>query len=708
MSGALLSRTALKAITRLSCVLLAGLHDASAVDSSGRNSHFWITIRPGAGSSRGNVEDLVLANGYRSVNLESSLLSCESEKDGSETVYRITWKGNNLIGNASADTLQFNVVAGADTLGGLELRDLKVGGADPAKHGLELESYWKKITPRRVDGRRTPKNYVEIQGSIVLRNRSLKTEDPKHPFADVKEGHEMGPTPYKPTTPAKLRAFPEFSWDQVPRTMLIRKSSAYTDAEIKAIAENYDLVVLEKANGAGKDSCSEGMLDTGARLKKINPDIKTLFYWNSRIFFGHYGIDDTISQHLDDWISKTFFIRDGLKTYVRENKDFLKWWVGCCAKMIADPAIDGTFVDKAGVPVYMLDALYKATPANKLVMNNNAEARQRIGYVDGTYREGWSGGHDPDTIATTIAIAHETGINKKMQILRMPVKSATSPRDMEDKIDRGLAIYLLYAQPYSYFYWQVTVDARKGKLWQWDASHIDQLNRPLGKPLGSYVRDDRVYTRTFEHCDVFMDLRPTGSTRILWKNNVGDPALKGGGYSRTDDSYILKGGGAFAAKSDRFFFMSDAHYGDGLVKVSVDGMKDAPEAKAGIMFRESLEANAAMVAVLRDAAGKMHMVYRSRQGGNLARAGMAKSSRSRYAMIARKGDAYTGYASADGESWSQIAEVKVPMAEKVEMGMAVASHSKTAQATVAFSGFERIEPSAKNGMDDGAFDEVGE
>uniref|UniRef100_UPI00356759BF putative glycoside hydrolase n=1 Tax=Pontiella sp. TaxID=2837462 RepID=UPI00356759BF len=541
------TRVRRKPLIGLVCVLLAGAQAASGVDSSGRNSHFWITVQPGAGSDAGRAGELVLANGYRSVNLDSPDLACVRTKEGSEWRYEITWTGNNLIDGPQAETVQFIIAADA-AAGTAVLREVKVNGAAPAQCGLVLEHDLSVVKPKRVNGRRAPKNYVEIQGSLVLRNPALNTEDPEHPFADIKGGHDMEPTPYAPSPAAKLQSFPAFSWDTVPRGMLIRKSSAYTDEEIQAIARNYDLVVLEKANGAGQGSVSLGMKHTAARLKKVNPDIKILFYWNSRIFFGHYGIDDTISEHMDDWISQTFFIRDGLKTYVRENPDFLQWWVGCCEKMIADPSIDGTFVDKAGVPVSMLDALYRATPVNKLVMNNNAEVRKRIGYVDGTYREGWSGGYDDDTIAKTLAIAHETGLNKKMQILRMPVHGATSQRQMEDWIDRNLAIYLLYAEPYAYFYWQATVDAHKGARWEWEASYVDQLNRPLGKPLGPYVRDNKVYTRSFEHCDVYMDLRPEPNsehiTRILWKNDIGGAVPAGGGYSRTDDRYILQGGGA--------------------------------------------------------------------------------------------------------------------------------------------------------------------
>ncbi|WP_442506777.1 putative glycoside hydrolase [Novipirellula sp. SH528] len=686
------------------CLLLAGAQVASAVDSSGRNSHFWITLRPNAGAPSGTNEDVVLANGYRRVDLASPDLACKRVASGSKRVLQIAWKGNDLLGDAGAETLQFNVVAEAGDKK-FTIQDVTVNGENATTKGLVLERSVSKYIPRKLNGRRPPKNYFEIHGSIVLRNPALNEEDPEHPFSDLKSGYTMRSTPYPPTTPEKLKAFPAFSWDKVPRTMLIRKTTAYTDAEIKAIANHYDLVVLEKANSAGQKGTMAGMLHTGARLKRINPDIKILFYWNSRIFFGHYGIDNSIDQHRDEWIDSKFTIRDGLPTYDRNNPGFLKWWVGCCEKMIAHPQIDGTFVDKSGVPISMLDALYQATPANKLVMNNNAAARQRIGYVDGTYREGWSGGGNPDTVAETIAIGRETGLNKKMQILRMPVKGAANKREMEDRIDRNLAIYLLYAEEYSYFYWQATVDAKKGKIWEWETSYIDQLNRPLGKPLGPYTRDNHVFTRSFEHCDVFMDYQPKSksrsATRILWKNDIGSPPLAGSGMSSTDDTYKIEGGGAFAGKTDQFFYLSDAHYGDGAVRASVDSFDESSaDAKAGVMFRESLAADAKMVAVLRDPSGRMHMVYRPGTGAALVSAGAVDAAQDRYAMLVRKGDTFVGSYSADGTNWTHISQVSIPMSEKIEMGMAVASHNPTALTAATFSGFARIETSSKSNDDD--------
>lgn len=65
-------------------------------------------------------------------------------------------------------------------------------------------------------------------------------------------------------------------------------------------------MVLEKANGG-----ISGYWEKATLLKKYNPDIKILYYWNSRIYFGHNGVDDSIEDKRDEYINPKFVIRGG-------------------------------------------------------------------------------------------------------------------------------------------------------------------------------------------------------------------------------------------------------------------------------------------------------------------------------------------------------------------------------------------------------------
>jgi len=794
------------------------------VNSSGRNSHFWITLRPQAGTASGADTDLVLANGYRSVNLSSPDLSCTRVDNGSNWVYQITWTGNSLFGDAGAETLQFNVVVEAfsgatyvysadenassvtslgndstptdidnnwgvgtdyDIDAGESIRmsqqDFTVDGVDLASSGLALveneftnmkvietnEGYAHKIifgvgTNLAAASFQQPSETYSVSGesfsvtgagsnaanrewaisqvsfSFIVRNPSLTVEDTDYPFSDLADGHSYGPTPYEPTTPEKLaNAFPQFSWDRIPRTMLVRKgSNSFTNNEARRVANRYDIVVLEKANGG-----MEGYWDKAAHLKSYNPDIVVVYYWNSRIYYGHNGIDDAIEDpaNWDAWIDPDYTIRDW-PTYQRENPDLIVWWAGVCHKIMglipgyaADGVtplqdfenwehgspIDGYFIDKAGVPVSMLQPLYEGSADYNFCMNNNGDNRDRIMYLDGTYDEGYTGDGSVTAIAKAIALAQESGKNQKLTMLRNPASSPTNKREMEDHIDNTLAYYLAYAEKYAYYYHQKTVDATDAD-WQWITDYYDQFNRPLGQPFGDAIRDGWIYVRSFERCDLYLDLETDSGgklSRILWKNDIGSPALAGSGYSSTDDTYTLQGNGNISGTADNFFFLSDLHYGGGEVVVSIDSLDNThANARAGIMFRERNEPvtteldfaedytaayrngtillpEARMVAVLRDPAGNMHMVYRSTTGGNLLSAGVADAALGPNAKLTRSGGTFTGYTSPDGEAWAEIAQVTLSMAEKVEMGMAVCSGDNSALAQATFSAFSRLEDS---------------
>ncbi|MGJ8676597.1 MAG: putative glycoside hydrolase [Akkermansiaceae bacterium] len=568
-----------------------------------------------------------------------------------------------------------------------------------------------------------------ISFSLNLLDPSMDSEDPHFPYSDLAEGDLYAETPYSPTSQEKIEdGFPEFSWDRIPRTTLIRKNIAYTDDEIERMAKLFDLVILEKANSAGFDVPYQGVWDTASRLKEHNPDIKVVFYLNSRIYFSDYGISTEMGENYDAYIHPTFTIRNSLPTINRSNPDVVDWWKGVIFKMIglddglspegipySTSPLDGVFVDKAGIPISMLKEVYDELPSNKIMMNNNNGDRSRISQVDGTYREDWRG-DDIATIVSTIATAQELGQNQKMTTLRNPW-SASSQREVEDNVELGLGFYLIYAEKYGYYNHFSTVDATE-EDWGWLTDYLDQGLRPLGEPLGHADQDGSVYARSFEHCDAYVNIVEDIDDeiqRVLWKNNVGSPALDGEGYSKTDGTYVVQGSGAISGIKDEFFFLSDLHNQDGYFSSRVDSLTGgSANALAGVMFRDRNEATetdplaykeqaiemyaqgevitgeASMVAVMRDVSGDMNMLYRNGVGTEVQSAGLASADLGSFAKIERVGDEFTGYCSTDGVTWRVIGSVNITMGEKIEMGMAVTSGGE-GLASATFSSYDREE-----------------
>ncbi len=160
------------------CMLIVGL--AHAVDNSGRNSHFWLTIKPLAGNDTEVWSDMVLANGYRSVDLYSPDLACTRVNKGSSVVYTIIWTGNSFLGDNGMDILRFDLVVDFDAEI-FSMENVTIGGAKLSANGLVLHDFGSHFN----DG--------NLQLNFIVRNPSLLVEDPDHLYGDLPNGHTYGP-----------------------------------------------------------------------------------------------------------------------------------------------------------------------------------------------------------------------------------------------------------------------------------------------------------------------------------------------------------------------------------------------------------------------------------------------------------------------------------------------------------------------------------
>ena len=84
----------------------------------------------------------------------------------------------------------------------------------------------------------------------------------------------------------------------------------------------------------------------------------------------------------------------------------------------------------------------------------------------------------------------------------------------KEQLEFYLSLYLIGAQPYSYFQWNWSWDLRTGPL-----EHYPEFHKPLGKPLGKYTRvhpEKWEFTREFEHASVWVDT-DNWEANIEWK-----------------------------------------------------------------------------------------------------------------------------------------------------------------------------------------------
>jgi hypothetical protein len=227
------------------------------------------------------------------------------------------------------------------------------------------------------------------------------------------------------------------------------------------------------------------------------------------------------------------------------------WWINDAAlpMILHEPIngvapIDGIFCDKVLVPTtgYFFDesgtpyddyigAQFELAQAlethNKLMVGNvlrnerHNGAREYMRFYDGSYLERWnmpysdSGQSTADAVCASIQLMREASSKGKIIMYKTGENSASSSQvEMEANMPYHLALYLIVAEPYSYFAFQDTVNALEDD-YHWETSWMPEFNRPLGTPLGGPIKDGYVYTRQFEHVDVWVNVA-TEEAILAW------------------------------------------------------------------------------------------------------------------------------------------------------------------------------------------------
>ncbi len=367
-----------------------------------------------------------------------------------------------------------------------------------------------------------------------------------------------------PLNPAKENRFPAFSWDNVPLYVHIRKDTRFTDEEIKYLA-TFPLITFEKTTG-NKDfgSTDAGTLEAARAVKAINPDTKILYYRNVIVHYGGYAansqLNDIPGAFLVDKNGNDKLIRERLQAYDLSNKAVRDWWIKAAKDVCSDPSIDGIFLDgvvKVVEPIFLQNVITKEKKAaelegyvtmmedtrkmlgpKKLMLANIIRARfpdSGLSYLkalDGSYIEGFEGAvgmSKKDYVAKGIAaiqqaaqegsiIAYTCSLGRNQQDADEAPRAKNDNEkplkyDANSRFDYQLAMFLIFAEKYSYFDLKDSYDAKSSRTWM---THPEVYKRPLGAPKGPAVRKGYTYTREYAHASVWLDIEnETG--KIEWK-----------------------------------------------------------------------------------------------------------------------------------------------------------------------------------------------
>ncbi|HQY89876.1 MAG TPA: hypothetical protein PK402_14585, partial [Tepidisphaeraceae bacterium] len=155
-------------------------------------------------------------------------------------------------------------------------------------------------------------------------------------------------------------------------------------------------------------------------------------------------------------------------------------------------------------------------------------------------------------------------------------------------------------------------------------------------------------------------------------------------------SYNLTGSGAdINNRTDQFRYLRRQLTGDFDVRVKIDSITAATtNAMAGLMIRDTLDANSRNIFAKVKKDGSLSTSYRSSTGGGTSMIANGSSTFPNvYLRVTREGNVFTTYYSVDSFNWTKLARVTMSLPQKLYVGMAVASYSPTGKATAAFRDF---------------------
>lgn len=155
-----------------------------------------------------------------------------------------------------------------------------------------------------------------------------------------------------------------------------------------------------------------------------------------------------------------------------------------------------------------------------------------------------------------------------------------------------------------------------------------------------------------------------------------------GGADEKDGVITVRGSGRDIGERgqhiDNFQYAFTAAEGDVVVQARLTGMEGKTrDPKAGIMLRESIDQDAASVAVLYSRRDGVRMFVRDKTDGLTQVSQAANDETPGWLKLVRRGDTFSGYRSDDGQNWTPVGEpVTAQMKSRITAGLAVTAGNR--------------------------------
>lgn len=355
-----------------------------------------------------------------------------------------------------------------------------------------------------------------------------------------------------PSRPAEL--FPDFTWDRVPVNIHFGKRGQMTDAELDFIASHSGFVTLEKSHGVEAHGSTErGIAETARQLKRRNPRLKVLFYFNAFVNWPGYQASST---YRPEWTLRSadgHVVKhpSGTPRPDPSNADFRQWWSDIAAQAVKSGDLDGIFAD--ALPQSRSPALAKLLGADrqravvdglrqmmaltkrklgagKIVLANGIRTGQYLDFldwegIDGVMIEHFNAYNSqaPEHLKADLDSMTLAAAKGKFVVLKgwpgfawtdQEARKASHQeklRQARERIVFPLACFLIGAHDRCHFCYSWGYRETDGGL-----EAYGEFERPLGRPKADAVWKGLTATRDFAHASVWVDLS-SKQARIDWK-----------------------------------------------------------------------------------------------------------------------------------------------------------------------------------------------
>lgn len=223
------------------------------------------------------------------------------------------------------------------------------------------------------------------------------------------------------------------------------------------------------------------------------------------------------------------------------------------------------------------------------------------------------------------------------------------------------------------------IAADGGSCWMWYSANFMPLTRTSNPPgSGYHLCSRQALIQRPVHSNPVSG-SGGGSLPAPWQDlDIGGPS-PAGSASFLSGTFTLSGsGGDIWNASDSFNYVYQPLVGDGEITARITGIMNTDSwAKAGVMIRESLNADSANALVAVTPGNGVTFQSRATTGGGSSFAAVPSITAPCWVKLVRTGSTFAGYESADGNAWNPIGTpVTIPMtANPVYIGLAVTSHN---------------------------------